>query len=147
VFFRAKPTNTISHCNYIHCSRMMSTLLLNHVDINSSQCVSPFPSQTGSGGLAGSLGGCLGGVRPASRDSLRVAADGAWYTHTEYSRDPESCVTSYDASSAAVVAAARFMQGYRYQHQQQDQNAMLSGNSSSTPSSPPGQYSLHMFTV
>ena len=106
----------------------MSTLLLNHAainDINSSQNTSS---------ATGGLGGCLGGVR-VSRDALGGLAVGSW-PRTDYT-EADACVMPYDTSSAAVVAAARFMQGYRnhhhYQHTQQP--AMLPSNSLTSTSS------------
>jgi len=125
-------------CVCVSCSRrLMSTLLLNHVaavnDINSPQCISSFSTPPGTGGLVAGLGGCLGGVG-VSRDpmgGLGVGGAGTW-PHTDYG-DADTCL-SYDASSAAVVAAARFMQGYRnhnhyHQHQQQPPNSSTSASS------------------
>jgi len=71
---------------------------------------------------------------------LEVGGAAGTWPRTDYSEaDP---YLSYDASSAAVVAAARFMQGYRhrhqYHHQQQQQQATVMLPATSATSAPSG---------
>jgi len=117
----------------------MSTLLLNHVavnDINPSPCVSSFSAPSSAACLSDGLAECVGavGVGKDPVGGLAVGGTATW-PRTDHHSEVDPCVMSYDASSAAVVAAARFMHGYRHQPQQQQPPATLPLSSSSAPTS------------